>query len=193
MKVGIMLACLGALVGCGGSGSVGQTTGGPLLEATEEAPAPSGPVSASGATEAHARVGPAGGTLSLRNGARLTIPAGALAEATEVSLHIGADGQAFGDRERQRPLGPMLAVEPAIASEGGAPFELSVPEQPIPSGFEASDLAFAIESVDEGARAIDTLATQTRWQFYPVAVEGGRFVVRISGLAGHRVQFGIAR
>lgn len=192
MKLGIMLACLGALVGCGGSGSVGQTTGGPLLEETE-APAPSGPVSASGATEARAVVGPSGGTLSLRNGARLTIPSGALAEPIEVSLHVGADGQAFGDRERQRPLGPMLAVEPAIASEGGAPFELSVPEQPIPSGFETSDLAFAIEDVDEGARAIDTLATQTRWQFYPVAVEGGRFVVRISGLAGHRVQFGIAR
>src|SRR5690606_23923205 len=115
------------------------------------------------------------------------------AEDVEIALHVGADGHAFGDAERQRPLGPMLAVEPAIVSEGGAPFELSIPAQPIPTGFEPADLAFAIEDVHEGARAIDTLATQTRWQFYPVAVENGRFVVRASGFAGHRVQFGVAR
>lgn len=191
MKLGMTfaIACIGALVGCGGSETVGRTTGGPLVEPQ----APAGPVSVSGATEARARVGPAGGTLSLRNGARLTIPAGAIDEEIEIAFHVGADGHAFGDRERQRPLGPMLAVEPGIVSAGGAPFELSIPEQPIPTGFETADLAFAIEEVDEGARAIDTLATQTRWQFYPVAVENGRFIVRTSGFGGQRVQFGVAR
>lgn len=179
---------------------VASACGGPQARSTaveddlapEAPPAPSD-VAVHGTSEARARIGRAGGTLSLANGARLVIPPGALSEETEVALLVGAEGHAFGDAERQRALGPMLAVEPAIVSAGGVPFELSIPEQPIPTGFERSDLAFAIEETHEGARAIETLATRTRWQFYPVVVEGGRFVVRTSGFGGHRVQFGVAR
>lgn len=178
------------LAGCGGAEEVGRTTGGPLVEA---APAPSQPVNVSGATEASARVGEAGGTLSLQSGVRLVIPPGALAEESEVSLKEVAAGHAFGDAERQRPLGPTFAVEPAIVSAGGAPFEISIPQQPVPTGFERDDLALAVEGVHQGARAIDTLATHTRWQFYPVSIEDGRFVVRTTGLPGHRIQFGVAR
>lgn len=185
----VALACVGALIGCGGSEGVGVTTGGPLIEE----PPPLGPVNVRGSTEVRGTIGDAGGTLALANGARLTIPPNALAEPTEVVFRVGAAGRAFGDRERQRELGPMLVVEPAIVSTGGPPFELSIPAQPLPPEFESSDLAFAVEEIDEGARAIDTLATQTRWQFYPVAVENDRFVVRTSGFAGQRVQFGVAR
>lgn len=185
----LAFTCVGALIGCGGSAAVEATAGGPLVEE----PPVAGPVSVRGSTEARASVDAAGGTLALANGARLTIPQDALTTPTEVVFRVGADGHAFGDRERQRALGPMLVVEPAIVSEGGAPFELSIPAQPLPPAFEPPDLAFAIEEIDEGARAIDTLATQTRWQFYPVAVENERFVVRTSGFAGQRVQFGVAR
>ncbi|MEC7526448.1 MAG: hypothetical protein VYE22_41600 [Myxococcota bacterium] len=186
--IGCALALMCA--GCGGSQDVGETTGGPLVEPEPE---PAGPVSASGTEEARAAVGEAGGTLSLTNGARLEIPAGALQGETEVALQVGADGRAFGDAERQRPLGPMINVVPAILATEGTSFSISIPEQPLPSGFESSDLAFAMEEVDDDQRAIDTLGTQTRWQFYPVRVEGGRFRADVGGLPGHRLQFGVAR
>lgn len=186
------LACaLWVLTACGGSQGAQATTGGLL----EERPLPptTGPVTASGTREARAVVGPAGGTLSLANGARLEIPAGALARDVEITLQVDAEGHAFGDAERQRPLGPMLAVTPALVAQGGAPFVLSIPEQPIPTGFASEDLAFAVEEEDENARAIETIATHTRWQFYPVEVQGGRFVARTEVLPGHRVRFGVAR
>lgn len=178
------------LIACGGSQSA-ETTGGPLEE--EEPPPPARPVSASGSSEATAAVASAGGTLSLENGARLEIPSGALSEPTEVVLRRGAEGQAFGDGENQRPLGPMLNIEPALFASDGGSFVVSVPSQTIPSGFEEADLAFAMEEVDDQQRAIDTLGTQTRWQFYPVEVENGRWMARVTGLPGHRVQFGVAR
>lgn len=187
------LVCgLFALAACGGSQNAQPTTGGPLTEEPAEAQ-PRGPVSASGSGEVTAIVGSAGGTLSLSNGARLEIPAGALSRDVEITFHVGADGQAFGDAERQRPLGPMLGITPALAAENGASFVLSIPSVPVPTGFQSDDLAFAMEETDEGARAIDTIATQTRWQFYHVQVDGGRFVARTQGFPGHRVRFGVAR
>jgi len=137
-------------------------------------------------------VGRAGGTLSLTNGARLEIPAGALDELTEVTLSHGAEGQAFGDREAQRALGPMLNIEPPLYSDGVA-FVVSIPEQPIPNGWSTEDLAFAMEEVSDEQRAIDVLGTVTRWQFYNTNVEGGRIRASTTGLHGHRVQFGVAR
>jgi hypothetical protein len=123
----------------------------------------------------------------------LEIPEGAISEPVDVSFHVGAEGHAFGDRERQRPLGPLLAVEPALFATDGASFTVSVPALALPQGWTESDLAFAMEEVDDEQRAIDTLATQTRWNFYPVTVENGRFVARVTGLPGHRLQFGVAR
>lgn len=174
---------------CGGS-QTESTTGGGLQEAPP--PRPSGPASASGDSEAVAMVGSEGGTLSLSNGARLEIPAGALSESVEVTLSHGADGQAFGDRENQRALGPMLNIEPNLRSEGGH-FVVSIPEQPVPNGWSTDDLAFAMEEVSDEQRAMDVLGTVTRWQFYHARVQGGRLVADTAGLHGHRVQFGVAR
>lgn len=186
---GVLLSV--GLLACGGSQSA-ETTAGPLEE-EEAPPRPAGPVSASGSSEATATVAGAGGTLSLQNGARLEIPRGALSEPTEVVLRRGAEGQAFGDAERQRPLSPMLNIVPTLIAANGDAFEVSVPAQTIPSGYEEADLAFAMEEIDDEQRAIDTLGTQTRWQFYPVEVENGRWKARVTGLPGHRVQFGVAR
>ena len=100
-------------------------------------------------------------------------------------------GQAFGGGITQRALGPMLRVEPDLVSEGGA-FVVSIPRQRLPDEFQESDLALAMEEVGQ-QRAIDTLGTQTRWQFYPARIDGERFVAEMQGLHGHRVQFGVAR
>ncbi len=179
------------LVACGGS-QAESTTGGGLAEAQAPPPRPAGPVTASGDSEATAMVGRAGGTLSLTNGARLQIPAGALSEPTQVTLSHGAEGQAFGDREAQRALGPMLNIEPPLYSDG-PPFIVSIPEQPIPNGWSTEDLAFAMEEISNEQRAIDVLGTVTRWQFYSTTVESGRIQVRTTGLQGNRMQFGVAR
>jgi hypothetical protein len=185
------MGCLGLALGaCGGPQAAEPAAAAPVRA---EPVRPAGPVSASGSDEARAEVALAGGTLSLSNGARLRIPRGALTEPVEVILRPGAEGQAFGDAETQRPLGPMISVAPRLVAADGLTFTVSVPAQPIPAGFEEADLAFAIEEVDEQQRAIDTLGTQTRWQFYPVRVENGRFHADVAGLPGHRVQFGVAR
>ena len=180
------LVCCTAL-GCGGPRTTETTVARPVVEA-----APAGPVAASGAEQASASVGEAGGTLSLTNGARLTIPRGALPTTTDVTFGRGVDGQAFSNAESQRPLGPMLNVTPALRAASGH-FEVSIPRQSIPSGFEEADLAFGMEEVDDQQRAIDVLGTQTRWQFYPVQIEGDRFVARVDGLPGHRLHFGVSR
>jgi len=185
--VGALVFALGA---CGGSQAAEPASAGPLEEEPVE---PAGPVSASGSDEARVEVAEAGGTLSLTNGTRLEIPRGALSEPVEVVLRHGASGHAFGDAETQRPLGPMVNIAPMIVAAEGTGFTVSIPAQPIPAGFEEADLAFAMEEVDDQQRAIDTLGTQTRWQFYPVRVENGRFVAVVGGLPGHRVQFGVAR
>jgi hypothetical protein len=175
------------LSGCGSS-APHSSSATPRIEVARSS---SGPVSAQGGPEARAMVGRAGGTLTLSNGARLSIPADALSEEVEVTLHVGADGRAFGDRERQRPLGPMLAVEPAIVSNGDA-IELSIPQLALPGGYSEDDLAFAVEEPTE-ERTMGTLATETRWQFLPVQIQNGRFVARTDGLPGQRLQFGVAR
>ena len=179
-----------ALAACGGAQDTESSRGGPLVE---QPPPPPQPVHPSGSQEARATVTRAGGTFSLTSGARLEIPEGAIAEPVEVSFHVGAEGHAFGDRERQRPLGPLVAVEPSLIAAEGSSFTVSVPAQPLPDGWSPSDLAFAMEEVDTDPRAMDSLGTQTRWQFYPVTVENNRFVARVTGLPGNRLQFGVAR
>ncbi|MGE0790156.1 MAG: hypothetical protein AB7S26_31065 [Sandaracinaceae bacterium] len=184
----IAVIVLAGACGSTQSNDVGETQGGGLGESPP--PNTTGPANASGGAEASAMVGAAGGTFSLSNGARLEIPRGALSSATEVTLRVGADGQAFGDRENQRPLGPMLNVTPAMSGGG---FVVSIPQQPIPNGWSEDDLALALEEVDDEQRAIDVLGTQTRWQFWPARVQNGRFVAEVRAFPGHRVQFGVAR
>ena len=192
----VWIVCAGLVIGLSslgcGSDQAQSTTGGGLQEAERPPPRPAGPVSASGSAEARATVGPAGGTLSLSNGARLEIPAGALSAPTEVVLSHGVEGQAFRDRETQRALGPMLNIEPVLRS-GGAEFVVSIPQQPVPNGWSQEDLAFAMEEVSDEQRAIDVLGTVTRWQYYPVRMTGGRLAAHTMGLQGARVQFGVSR
>jgi hypothetical protein len=182
------LVFLTLLLGCGAARQSEPVAVAPV----EEAPAPVGPVNARGDDAVRARVGAAGGTLSLSNGARLEIPEGALSEEVEIAMSNAPACRAFGDAESQRPLGPVLNVEPPLSTSTGA-FELSIPQVALPGGYREDDLAFAVEDVAVGSRASETLATETHWNFLPVVVRNGRFVARTDGLPGHRVQFGVAR
>lgn len=178
-------ACLG---GCGGGASSApvETTPQPVVE--ERA----GPVHQRGAEEARAEVGREGGVLELANGARLEIPAGAIADDVEVVFRNGASAHVFDSTETERALGPTIEFEPAIVASGGRHFTISVPEQPISRPFTDADLALAVEDVG-GGRALEMGGTHTRWMNHPARHEGNRFVAELDQLAGHRMQFGLSR
>ena len=179
------LACgivLGLVVaGCGGAPP-------PPPRTAEEAPPPA-PVHARGDTSVTARVGPAGGSLELANGARFEIPEGALAEETEIDLHLAP--APHWDLATKRPLGPVMEILPDLAAAGGTHFRISCPSEPIPDGWQAEDLGLGFEE-DVGSRHLGT-ATATRWQMLRARQEGNRFVADIPSVGGHRLLFGVAR
>jgi hypothetical protein len=176
-----------ALAGCGGGTS---TTNGSQTTTLTEAPQPSGPVRARGENEVHARVGRAGGTLELGNGARLEIPPGALAQDTEMTLSVGAAAREAWDTETKRALGPVIEIAPAVQSSGD-PFVVSCPAAQIPQGWEPGDLALGHEE-EVGDTHLGG-ATATRWQMWPAHVQASRFVAELPSLGGHRIQFGVSR
>ena len=182
-----MLVIALALAGCGGGAA---TTNGSQTTTVAEVSQPTGPVRARGENEVHARVGRAGGTLELANGARLEIPAGALAADTEITVSVGASAREAWDSETKRALGPVIEIAPAVQSSGD-PFVLSCPAAQIPDGWEAGDLALGHEE-EVGDTHLGG-ATQTRWQMWPATVESNRFVGELPSLGGHRVQFGVSR
>ena len=137
MRTPTILAVL--LTACGGAGPVEDTTPAPE--------APSGPVSVTDDANATAVVGPEGGTLSLTGGTVLVIPPGAIREPIEVTVRLDSEGRAFADTA-QAPLGPPLSVIPYVPS-AGEPFVLSMPERPLPQGYEARDLTLAVEEEDQ--------------------------------------------
>jgi len=189
----LAVGCVGAVACGGGNGAEGGT--GETTPATQPAPQPqpAGPVSKQGDEVVTATVSEAGGTLSLRNGAKLTIPEGALAEPTEVTLGPGAHTEVFTHREGTKAIGPILQVEPAMVAPPGARFELSLPfERGLPSGFSQDDLALGVEMMDE-QRALQMGGMQTRWQNFPARVQGGRLLGELDELPGMRLQFLVAR
>ena len=71
---------------------------------------------------------------TLANGVRLEIPAGALSEDVELTLHVAPPAREAWDDETKRPLGPVVEITPAVQSQG-EPFMLSAPANPIPDGY----------------------------------------------------------
>lgn len=183
----VVLALLGA--GCGG-GETRQETTTPVEDTRP--PPPAAPVSARGADAVTARVGSRGGTLELSNGTRLSIPDGALASEVEITLRVAADGQAFEDRETRRPLSAVVEIVPSLTATSGHEFTVSMPAQPIPDGFDRSDLALAHETDDTRGRPIGS-GTHTRWDMWPARIDGDRFAADLGIIEGHRLQFGVSR
>jgi len=175
-----------ALAACGGGTQTQRD------DTTVEAPPPrpAGPVSARGDTDVRARVGRAGGTLELGNGARLEIPAGALPEEIEIDFSVASPAREAWDDETKRALGPVLEVEPPIRSSGD-PFVVSCPAMSIPDGWEPADLALGHE--EEAGDTHLSGATRTRWQMWPARIQSSRFVAEMPQLGGHRIQFGVSR
>lgn len=157
-------------------------------------PRPRGPVTLSGEASVEGTVGRAGGTLTLRNGARLEIPAGALDRDYEIRMHEAEPARlAWDDPANEKELGPIFAVNPALAAGGGNVFRISVPQMALPQSYTNADLAFGVEEEASVTRALDMAGTETRWRFWPVNVENGRFVAEMQSLGGHRMQFGVSR
>lgn len=155
---------------------------------------PAGPVSASGDSSVRAVIGRAGGTLSLRSGARLEVPAGALGQDYEVVLHEAEPARtAWDDPENEHELGPIFAVNPGMVAAQGHTFRVSVPQMALPQSFTTADLAFGSEEESNVTRALEMAGTETRWQFWPARIENGRFVAEMHSLGGHRMQFGVSR
>ena len=102
-----LLVAGGCFLGaCGGSAAATDTT---LPVSTEpvpvaEAARPSTVAHAHGDHQATARIGRAGGDLTLGNGARLEIPPGAITEETEVVFSLGEAVNAFRNREDEKML-----------------------------------------------------------------------------------------
>jgi hypothetical protein len=186
------IAGLGLVAACGGSApqsSYATTT----TSLGEEKRANVPEVHKRGTDKLVVVVGPAGGTLELDNGARLAIPAGALAEAVEVTFANGARTTAFSNHDYERPVGPTLDV--VIEGDGlqQAPVEVSIPIPKLPEGFAEKDLGIGVE-VPAQQRAVQGQGTNTRWDYLTAKATGsGRAVASLEQVAGYRVQFVVSK
>jgi hypothetical protein len=190
----LMTTFAAALAGpaCGGSGSSGASTtsyggeessGGGSGEVTSE-------VHKRGSKKLIAEVGPPGGTLELDNGARLTIPSGALSETVEFTFSEGARTTAFANHEYERAIGPTLEIAPGAALS--SPVQVSVPLATLPEGFREEHLTLGLE-VPANAQRLESQNVQTRWDYLPAESKSGRAIASISEVPGFRVQFLVSK
>jgi len=185
-----MLIALGfSAAACGGGTSQTNGGGGGTSDPVDEV---TGPVVQSGDRNVTANVGGPGGTLSLTNGARVEFPAGALSESYEVHFSVGTQTHAFNNRDYEKPVGPTIHLQPAMALSGGS-VSVSIPMSPIPSGFTEDDLTLAMEIPAAQQRSSAMGSTQTTWMHIPASSQNGRFVAEISReVPGMRLQFTVS-
>ncbi len=189
MRILALMALTLTFLGCGGA---------PPPPVAQQPAAPPGPPP--GSTEVHARgerqvtatVGSAGGTLEIDNGARLTIPPNALSETREITFGRGADTRVFDNREGIRPLSGTLTVSPPLITAPGKPVTVSIPHRGLPDGYDAADLALAVESAGE-RRALGMGENQTRWENFPAVQRGDRLEGELTELPGMRLAFIVSR
>ena len=173
------------------AGTTRQQPSSTPVASVDPADAPQGEIHKRGSKKLIAAIGPRGGTLELANGARLSIPNGALSEPVEITFSEGAHTTAFSNHEYERPLGPIVEIAPEIALN--APVEVSVPLGQLPEGFSESDLALGLEVLATNQRAVPGQATNTRWDYLTAANKGGRAVAALSSVPGFRVQFVVSK
>ena len=182
------LACLSLVSACGGS----APTPAPRtpVEVAQPPVARAFPVYKRGSDKIVVEVSEAGGVLELDNGAKLDIPAGALAEEVTLTFAAGARTTAFSNRDFERAVGPTLEIAPQLTL--AAPLTVSIPLTQLPEGFAADDLALGIEVLGDQQR-LGGQGTQTRWDYTAASSEHGRAQARLSNLSGLRVQFLVSK
>jgi len=174
--------------GCGGGSAVAP----PLP--TPEAPPSAGEVAVHrrGEDKLIVEVGPAGGTLELADGARVEIPAGALAEPVQITFAHGAHTTAFENREGEKALGTPLDLTPSV--KASAPLVVSIPLASLPEGYSDEDLALATEVLAEEQRDYQASAgLRTRWDYIQAKHAEGRAKAELLPVPGYRVQFVLSR
>lgn len=184
----IALAAAGAA--CGGGTTQTSSTGPGGGPAATTGPTAAGPVIESGDRTLTAEVGGAGGTLSLTNGSRVEIPAGALSEDYEIHFSVASQTQAFNNRDYERPVGPTIHLQPAMPV--ASPLVVSIPAASIPREFQDGELTLAVEVPAAGQRAGVMGSTQTTWSHVAARSENGRFVADLPDVPGMRLQFLVA-
>jgi hypothetical protein len=152
---------------------------------------PHGAVHRRGSGKLIVAVGKEGGTLELANGARLTIPEGALSEPVEITFSEGGHTTAFSNHEYERPIGPPIEIAPELSLN--TPVQVSVPLGQLPEGFTADDLALGLEVLASNQRAVPGQATNTRWDYLTAANQSGRAVAELNSVPGYRVQFLVSK
>lgn len=188
------LAGASALAACGGSSSSGASTTSYSGEESSGGGGGGGAVTSEvhkrGSKKLIAEIGPPGGTLELDNGARLTIPSGALSETVEFTFSEGARTTAFANHEYERAIGPTLEIAPGAALS--SPVQVSVPLSTLPEGFREEHLTLGLE-VPSQAQRLESQNVQTRWDYLPAASQSGRAVASLSEVPGFRVQFLVSK
>ena len=180
---------LALLAACAGS-TRHQPSSTPVASAAPD-DVPRGEVHKRGSSKLIAVVGPSGGTLELANGARLTIPNGALTEPVEITFSEGAHTTAFSNHEYERPIGPIVEIAPEVSL--AAPVEVSVPMGMLPEGFAPEHLTLGLEVLASNQRAVPGQATNTRWDYLQATNKGGRAAASLNSIPGFRVQFVVSK
>jgi hypothetical protein len=186
-----LMACALALAGCGGQGGgtgnePGASEGDSSSSSGDEAPAPKGVVNKSGSGSVTARIGSAGGSLTLSSGPKVEIPAGSIDGAEDIELSETQGTTAFLNQESERPVGPTFVVSPDIQAPAGKTIRVSIPLAAYPEGY--GDVAIAYEySVGNRVGAEDS--EHTRWQYENAKLSGGRAVAELPAVNGYRLQF----
>jgi hypothetical protein len=143
-------------------------------------------VNKSGGDSVAARIGSAGGTLTLSSGPKVEIPPGAIDGSEEVVLRESQGTTAFYNQESERPVGPTFVVSPDLQAPEGRTIRVSIPLASYPEGY--GDVAIAYEySVGDRVGAEDS--EHTRWQYETARLTGGRAVAELPAVNGYRLQF----
>jgi len=184
-----LASCLLALAACGGPSTTGDDPGaseGDSTSSGDEAPAPAGVVNKSGSGSVTARIGAAGGSLTLSSGPKVEIPAGAISGGEDIELSETQGTTAFLNEESERPVGPTFVIAPDIQAPEGKTIKVSIPLAAYPEGY--GDVAIAYE-YSVGSRVGAEDSEHTRWQYESAKLSGGRAVAELPAVNGYRLQF----
>jgi hypothetical protein len=179
-----------ALAGCGGSApspdEPGASEGDTTSSSGGEAPGPTGVVNKSGSSSVAARIGSAGGSLTLSSGPKVEIPPGTIEGSEEVVLKEAQNTTAFFNQESERPVGPTFTVSPDLQAPEGSTIKVSIPLAAYPEGY--GDVAIAYEYL-VGNRVGAEDSEHTKWQYESARLTGGRAVAELPAVNGYRLQF----